>query len=283
MFFRPEIKDFIKNTLILTLFFTLVLDLSWSYVAPYLGIGASAGSNDSRFVQADNTYLGNVATALSLSLGQKEKQKTLILGWTMLSNDTLSISELISHPKESQSRLIGGHMQALTQYANVLSVDITKMLDSATDRQKALDEHISLLKNYGNVTNEKIKVLSEQILDLKNFIIENGDTWTSAKWALQTSLTTMNYVWVDAAIDAYTKAKDSENHSRIYLVYLDRFAAMYTKMQDKNRKILDTLSNNREALIKRSTVVIPASWTDILKELWVIKSEAEIKAEQSLN
>ena len=80
MFFRPEIKDFIKNTLILTLFFTLVLDLSWSYVAPYLGIGASAGSNDSRFVQADNTYLGNVATALSLSLGQKEKQKTLILG-----------------------------------------------------------------------------------------------------------------------------------------------------------------------------------------------------------
>ena len=176
MFFRPEIKDFIKNTLILTLFFTLVLDLSWSYVAPYLGIGASAGSNDSRFVQADNTYLGNVATALSLSLGQKEKQKTLILGGTMLSNDTLSISELISHPKESQSRLIGGHMQALTQYANVLSVDITKMLDGATDRQKALDEHISLLKNYGNVTNEKIKVLSEQILDLKNFIIENGDT-----------------------------------------------------------------------------------------------------------
>lgn len=69
----------------------------------------------------------------------------------------------------------------------------------------------------------------------------------------------MNYAGVDAAIDAYTKAKDSESHSRIYLVYLERFIAMYSKMQDKNRKILDTLSNNREALIKRSTVVIPAS------------------------
>ena len=66
-------------------------------------------------------------------------------------------------------------MQSLTQYANVLSVDISKMLDAATDRQKALDEHISLLKNYGNVTNEKLKVLSEQILDLKNFIIQNTE------------------------------------------------------------------------------------------------------------
>lgn len=38
----PEIKEFTKNTLILTLFFTLVLHLSWGYVRPYLGLGANA-------------------------------------------------------------------------------------------------------------------------------------------------------------------------------------------------------------------------------------------------
>lgn len=38
MLFRPEIKEFTKNTLILTLFFTLILHVSWGYIMPYLGI-----------------------------------------------------------------------------------------------------------------------------------------------------------------------------------------------------------------------------------------------------
>lgn len=64
----PEIKEFTKNTLIFTLFFTLVIHLSWGYIAPYLSLGASAG-NDANFTQANRVYMGNIATALSLNIG----------------------------------------------------------------------------------------------------------------------------------------------------------------------------------------------------------------------
>ena len=97
MFFRPEIKEFTKNTLILTLCFTLVLHLSWGYVAPYLGLGASA-SNDANFTQMNTTYLGNIATAVSLNIGARDQEsgKTNM----SLSNDIISIAEVLASPSE---------------------------------------------------------------------------------------------------------------------------------------------------------------------------------------
>ena len=65
----PEIKEFTKNTLILTLFFTVILHLSWGYIRPYLGLGANA-ENDANFIQIDRNYLGSIATAVSLNIGQ---------------------------------------------------------------------------------------------------------------------------------------------------------------------------------------------------------------------
>lgn len=46
--------------------------------------------------------------------------------------------------------------------------------------------------------------------------------------------------------------------------------------------VLDTLINNREALIKRSVVVIPDSGTNFLKQMGLIQSEAELKATKTL-
>lgn len=280
MIFRPEIKEFTKNTLILTLFFTLTLHLSWGYIAPYLGVGASA-SNDARFLQANTLYLGNSATAVSLSIGQKEKERTKI-GGTNLSASTISVAELLSHPEDAEDRLISGHMQAITTYANILSTDIAKMLDAADDRQVALDEHISTLKYYGNTTNDRLKILAEQIADLKGSATTALDESTRAKTTLQNSLSSMNPTWVEDAMKKYTEGKNRENQSRIYIVYLEKFVEMYTKLQSKNKKILETITTNRDALIKRSTIVIPSSGTEILRELWVIQTAGEKKSDNTL-
>jgi len=72
---------------------------------------------------------------------------------------------------------------------------------------------------------------------------------------------------VDDAIDTYTKAKSEDNRARVYLVYLEKFKKAYTLLQAKNKKLLEALVSNRDALIRRTTVVIPSSGTNILKEL----------------
>jgi hypothetical protein len=280
MFFQNEIKDFIKNTLILTLFFTLVLHLSWGYIAPMIGLGASASQNDVRFTRGDMVYLGNIATAMSLGIWQKDTKisSTPI----QLSNDIISIGEVLANPTIGQQKLIGGNMIAISTYNNILKTDIPSMLDGATDRTIALDEYMSILREYGNRTNERLIILDEQIADLNAIITKSAADTTAAKANMQSSYNNLDYTSVDVAIATYTEAKQADIRARVYLVYLENFRSLYTKLQTKNRQILEALSTNREALIKHSRIIIPNSGTDILKELDLIQTEAEAKAGENI-
>lgn len=281
MALQSEIKIFTKNTLIVALFFALALELSWDYVAPMLGLETNANSNITQFQQAEVVYMGNTATALSLALWSKDawlQNNTSPLGTSII-----TIAEVIARPADGQRRLIGTHMQSIQTYVNVLETDIPSLLDQSADRTASLDEHIALLKHYGTKTNDTLVILDEQISDLKAIISKNTEDTAAAKWVLQSSLTSLDYNGVDGAIDAYTKTKNSDTHARIYLIYLERFRDSYQKLQSKNKTILTTLTENREALIKRTVVVVPASGSDILKELGIIQSEAQFKAQQSLD
>lgn len=92
----------------------------------------------------------------------------------------------------------------------------------------------------------------------------------------------MKYSGVDKAIEGYLHAKNLESRARIYMIYLDRFEKSYLALQNKNRKVLDAIINNREAIIKKSLIVIPDTGTDIIKELGLIETEAENKAKKAL-
>lgn len=279
MFFRPEIKEFTKNTLILTLFLTLVLNLSWGYLAPYLGIKASA-SNDTNFSQLNTTYLGNIATAVSLNVGLKE-QETAKSGIN-LSNDIISIAEVLASPKEWEKRLIGNNMIAIQSYVNVLKTDIVALLDQATDRTVTLDEHIEILKSYYTKTADRLLIINDQITELNNLLKSTAETTTAAKTTMEEKYKAFDYSGVDTVINDYVIAKNSENRAKVYLVYLQRFERAYGILQSQNKILLDTLINNREALIKRSTVVIPDSGSDLLKKMGLIQTEEESKSTQTL-
>lgn len=275
MFFRPEIKKFTKNTLIFTLFFTLVLHLSWGYVAPYLGLKVNA-DNDANFSQANMTYMGNIATAVSLNVGMGGKQvsKTPV----NLSTDIISIAEVLASPRDGQKRLIGSNMLAISAYVNVLKTDIVSMLDQATDRTRTLDEQIELLKSYYTKTNERLALINEQMTDIKAIIASSNEVTTKAKSSMEAQYQAFDYSGVDGLIEDYVTAKNNENKARVYLVYLERFQRAYGILQGKNKVLLDTLINNREALIKHATVVIPDSGSDLMKKLNLIETEAESKA-----
>ncbi len=230
-------------------------------------------SNSQRFQETTLSYLGNIATALSLSLGQKEKQ----LVWTPigLSDSLISISAVLSNPKEWQKRLIGGNMKMIESYKNVLETNIVALLDGTTNRSDVLDEHISLLRNYGQDTTEQLITLDDQIAELTAIIAENNSKTQSAKGTLDSSYVWLYYSGVDEAIDTYALSSTAGTKAHIYKTYLEKFRKSYVALQIKNKKLIEILSNNREALIKWTTITIPASWSDILKELKLIETEQE--------
>lgn len=243
-------------------------------------VKTSAGANDLTFQQADINYLGSIATAMSLQLWQKESlAKNPVVN---TASSTISISEVIDNPQAGQQKLIGNNMLAISSYINILSTDIPTMLDNAADRGKSLNEHISLLKNYYNKTLERLIVVDEQIIDLTNIIkISNSDT-ESAKSTMQWSFVWYDYTGVDGAIDTYVWSKNKDTRARVYLVYLEKFRLNYTALQVKNLKLINTLVDNKDAIIKRTTVVIPNSGSELIKSLKLIQTEAEAKADKIL-
>jgi hypothetical protein len=279
MVLAPEIKNFIKNTLILTIFFTLILHLSWWYIGPMFGIETSASrSNSKRFSEQVIPYLWSVTTALSLSLGQREKQ---IWGAPIsLSNSLISVSSVLANPKEWEKRLIWGNMSFINTYDTLLSTDIVGLLDRSDDRTDALDGHINILEDYGQDVTEKILSLEEQINELSAIITEQNGKSNNAKAVLENSYKTLDYTGVDSSIESYIRASTSDTRARIYKNYLERFRKTYISLQAKNKKITETLRTNREALIKRSTVIIPNSGTDLLKELKLIQSLSEYEPQK---
>lgn len=280
MVFTSEVKNFIKNTLILTLFFTLVLHLSWGYIGPMFWVKTSAGANDLAFQQADINYLGSISTAISLQIWQKKSLLKNI--WLNASSNVISIAEVIENPQRGQEKLIGSNMLAVSSYKNILTTDIPNLLDNSSNRTNSLNEHISLLKSYYNKTIERLTIINEQITDL-NAIINHSNMATNwAKSVMEASFAWYDYSGVDSAIDTYVWEKNKDIRARVYLIYLEKFRKVYVTLQSKNLQLIDVLVSNRESLIKKTTIVIPNSGSDIMKTLKLIQTEADAGAQKTL-
>lgn len=280
MAFTPEIKNFIKNTIIFTLIFAVVIHFSWEYFSSLSGSSAQA-HNNANFENANISYVGNSATALSLRIGGIIPQKNTNLSNNSVDN-TISIAEVLNNPVAGQEKLIASNMTAITAYANILKTDIVAMLDTAANRQASLDNHISLLKSYYLKTQERLNIIGEQKTEVQSLLTNATNAQNTAKNTLQNSYNVFEYSGVNSAINDYLDAKNLDSRMKIYAIYLDRFEKSYLALQNKNRKILDALMNNREGIIRKSMVVIPDTGTDIIKELGLIQSEADYKAKQAL-
>lgn len=280
MAFTPEIKNFIKNTIIFTLIFAVVIHFSWEYFSSLSGSSAQA-HNNANFENANISYVGNSATALSLRIGGIIPQKNTNLSNNSVDN-TISIAEVLNNPVAGQEKLIASNMTAITAYANILKTDIVAMLDTAANRQASLDNHISLLKSYYLKTQERLNIIGEQKTEVQSLLANATNAQNTAKNTLQNSYNVFEYSGVNSAINDYLDAKNLDSRMKIYAIYLDRFEKSYLALQNKNRKILDALMNNREGIIRKSMVVIPDTGTDIIKELGLIQSEADHKAKQAL-
>ena len=280
MAFTPEIKNFIKNTVIFTLIFAVVIHFSWEYFSSLSGSSAQA-HNNANFENANISYVGNSATALSLRIGGIIPQKNTNLSNNSVDN-IISIAEVLNNPVAGQEKLIASNMTAITAYANILKTNIVAMLDTAANRQASLDNHISLLKSYYLKTQERLNIIGEQKNEVQSLLTNATNAQNTAKNTLQNSYNVFEYSGVNSAINDYLDAKNLDSRMKIYAIYLDRFEKSYLALQNKNRKILDALMNNREGIIRKSMVVIPDTGTDIIKELGLIQSEADHKAKQAL-
>lgn len=171
-------------------------------------------------------------------------------------------------------------MVAASEYLNVLKTDVNKLLDSANDREAMLESFLDQLKYRYTSTTSYLTILSGQVRELQGTVTTSNQSIETIKTSMTATYKNLDYDKTEELLTRYLAEKQKNTYATTYLVFLGKFISTYQIMNTYNKTLLDTLINNKEALVKNVTVVLPDSGTSLMKQLNLVKTEAEWKARQ---
>lgn len=190
------------------------------------------------------------------------------------------MGEMLADGSVGRKKLISSNMVAANEYLNVLKTDVNKLLDSANDREAMLESFLDQLKYRYTSTNSYLSTLNTQVTELEGAVTQSDKSIETIKMSLTTAYKNLDYDKTEELLNTYLSEKQKNTYARTYLVFLGKFVSTYQTMNSYNKILLDTLINNKEALIKNVTVVLPDSGTTLMKQLNLVKTEAEWKTVQ---
>ncbi len=279
MALQTEIKDFTKKVLLLGIVLSFLVNLVFTYVSSLSGgTSTSAAGNDGKFRRASVPYLGNTGVAIAMNIGlkTKETQNTPV----NLYSEVMPVGEMLADTGVGRKKLISSNMVAASEYLNVLKTDVNKLLDSANDREAMLESFLDQLKYRYTSTNTYLSTLSAQVTELQSTVTISNQSIETIKASMTTAYKNLDYDKTEELLNKYLEEKQKNTYAQTYIVFLGKFISTYQTMNTYNKTLLDTLINNKEALVKNVTVVLPDSGTGLMKQLNLVKTEAEWKARE---
>lgn len=276
MALRREIKDFTKKVVLLGFFLSVCLNLVITYFSGLDDTVQAEASNDVQYKRVGSAYLGAAGVAVSMNIGTKEKDRREIP--LNLYDEVMPIGTALADKGTGEKRVLASHMVAANAYINILRTDVNKLLDSATDREATLESFVDQLKYRYKSTDEYLANLRLQGQDLSASATASEQKIAQIKTDLTNAYRTFDYDKTEDLVNRYIEEKQRETTVKTYLVFINRFIDTYTTLNAYNKLLLDTLINNREALIKDVTVVLPDSGTKLMNKLNLVKTESEFKS-----
>lgn len=177
--------------------------------------------------------------------------------------------------------MIAQNMLIIQEYLNLSRSDVKSMLDSSSNRRTTLESYLTQLEmRYKNSalsvqSLEKQKALLVTELDTISTKIEN--TKVSMEQNFSASLASNTLV----DVDAYYALRADYTEAFTDIVFINQFIKQHNFLNNYNKVMLDTLINNKEAIINQSYVVIPDSGDQLLRPLELLFNEADFKAQQN--
>lgn len=236
-----------------------------------------ADKNSDNFVEAwaKDLIIAPIWVAITTNIWTKLKERSEAPA--NIYSDVMSISYILGNKQIARDKIISQNMIQINEYLNVLKMDLKTSLNQATDRATVLDAYINQLEFRYSSTLENISALKNQRAILASSVKENNTDIEQAKKKMSSDFKIFDSESVIEDVDTYLKARDSYTYARTYIIFIDKFIAYYTYLNNYNKKLLDTLINNKDIIVKNSQLVIPDSGSDLLKSLNLIYSEDEFK------
>lgn len=268
---KTIIKSFTKIT-ILTLIFFILFNLWNQALNAWWWSNDKKTENADNFTSIDSTWLNEIWVALNVNIWTKFYEwKVTSDNW--LYNDIVPISLISTDPAKTKEILITKNIDAIKDYVNISKINIKWYLDSWENKQETYNSLINQLKIryitwYANSKNLKI-----QIESLVNTLNGLNQSIENTKQSIDTNMKSYNSKDLNKNIDDYMTLKNQYTQLRTYAVICNQFLKYYTALNAYNRDVLTTLKLNENAIVNNSYVVIPNSWTDLIKSLNLIYDE----------
>lgn len=232
--------------------------------------------NKHLYVVASEPVIADIWVALSTNLGTRYKQQQELPA--TIYKDIVSIGYILANKQVARDKIISTNMIFLNEYKNVLRTDVKSLIWSSTDRSEMLDVFISQLEYRYRASAESKKTLSMQADKLKSDISASVQKIESAKKKMWEDFANFDSLSTGKNIDDYLQYREEYEYARTYLVFIGKFNGYYNILDEYNKKLLDALINNKEAIVKWTQIVIPDTGTDVLRELDLLYDEAEWKS-----
>lgn len=194
-----------------------------------------------------------------------------------------SLGSTAEERAENRKFLLSENMLYIREYLNLSRTDVKAMLDSSPDRRKTLESFISQLEiRYKNAALSIQNLESDKKLYLQS--IQNTEKQieevkTSMESHFSESLSDAT-LW---DVESYFVLRNTYTEAFTDIVFINQFLKQYDFLNQYNKKILDTLINNKEAIVNQTYVVIPDSGDEYLRPYDLLFDEAEIKEKNASN
>lgn len=265
------------KVLTLTCVFFVVINYFWYFIKAdnTKTIKELSVENKQKFTTKDINVLSPVWVALTTNIWTRYKERKEIP--VSIYKDVLDIWYILSNQNVAKDKIITVNMIAVNEYLNILKTDVRWLLAWSNDRAFALNSFISQLEYRYKIWIENSKTLMMQKTELTKSFNETEAELESIKtkmwkdfWNFDSNQTIKN-------MDDYLKLREENLNARTYIIFIDKFLLYYSTLNNYNKKILDTLINNKEILVKNTQVVIPDTGWTLLKDLKILYTEEEWK------
>lgn len=235
-------------------------------------------TNKSNFKWVNNSWLWKTWVAITTNIWTKYKQRTEIPA--TIYKDVFSVNNMVQNWEVWSDELISANMIIIEEYKNTLKTDIKWLLAQSKNKAEILDALIEQFEfRYEKSVKQSIS-LNEQKAIFEREMAEANSQIEILKVKINTDYKNRDAIASKENITNYLNEKNKYNYARTYIIYINQFLRDYSILNDYNKKLLDTIINNKEAILKESYVVIPNTWVELLKEFDLLYEEAEYKAKK---
>lgn len=269
-------KIFISTSIIVVVFSVWIEVFKVFNKTPIVPELNAAQANSNIYINTQINSLWKTWVAITTNIWIRYKQRTEIPA--TIYSDVFSVNQLLQDNSTWSNGVIALNMQITEEYQNVLKTDIKWILANSKNKAEILDAIIEQLEYRYEKSVKQIKSLNEQKNILNNEMIKSEANIETLKVKINTDFKNKDSIASKENIDNYLKEKNAYYHARTYIIYINKFLLDYNYLNEYNKRLLDALINNKDALVKEAYVVIPDTWTTLLKDFDLLYEESEYKA-----